>query len=266
MTPTPYPDLNDVLARLASGAQMVLGGDFVGAYLQGSFAVGDAEEGSDVDFLVVTRELLTPDQERQVQDLQRALFDLSSPWARHLEGSYFPADLLRPPDPSRTPLPYFDNGSRDLQHSDHDNTLVVRWVTRKHGVTLAGPPPKELIDPVSADDLRAEVRETLREWGAALLADPDGLNNGWRQPYVALSYARMLHTLDTGAVHSKKAAVDWARDQLDARWSPLLERAWAQHRGQFARVGQPADPTDLALTQDFIRFALEGTPHAADPR
>ena len=254
--PTLFPDLNDVLTRLVDGARRVLGSDFVTAFLQGSFALGDADAGSDVDFLVVVREGLTAAQCEAVQTLHRQLFELPSPWARHLEGSYFPAELLRRPDPARTPVPYFDNGSRDLELSSHDNTLVVRWTGREHGIPLAGTPPRELINTVSPDELRVEVRGTLHAWGTALLADPAGLDNGWRQPYVALSMARMLHTLETGAVHSKRAAVGWARNRAPD-WAALLERAWGKHGGQFSRVGQPADPADLKLTRDFIRWTME---------
>ena len=38
---------------------------------------------------------------------------------------------------------------------------MVRWCLREKGVTLAGPPPATLVDPVPPDALRAEVRETL---------------------------------------------------------------------------------------------------------
>ena len=60
--PTPYADLNAVLAHLLAGAQAALGDNFVGAYLQGSFAVGDFTEYSDCDFIIVTTDDLTPDQ------------------------------------------------------------------------------------------------------------------------------------------------------------------------------------------------------------
>ena len=73
---------------------------------------------------------------------------------------------------------------------------------------MYGPPAQELIEVVRPEALKAEVLATLHRWGAALLTDPDDLNNGWRQPYVSLNMTRMLHTLDSGAVHSKKAALD----------------------------------------------------------
>lgn len=52
--PTPYPDLNTVLQDLVTSIQEILTDNLVGAYLQGSFAVGDFDIHSDVNFIVVT--------------------------------------------------------------------------------------------------------------------------------------------------------------------------------------------------------------------
>ena len=51
--PTPYPELNSVLEELVASVKAALGEAFVGAYLQGSFAVGDFDRHSDVDFIIV---------------------------------------------------------------------------------------------------------------------------------------------------------------------------------------------------------------------
>jgi hypothetical protein len=40
--PTPYNDLNAVLVELVARVKKVLGSQYVGAYLQGSFAIGDS--------------------------------------------------------------------------------------------------------------------------------------------------------------------------------------------------------------------------------
>src|SRR6201999_2971249 len=103
----------------------------------------------------------------------------------NLEGSYVPAAILRrwsaeprdPPgetrgpdwgDPGTSGSPargypfwYLDHGSKVLVRSEHDNTRVVRWCLREKGITLAGPDPKSLIDPVAPEALKAEVRATL---------------------------------------------------------------------------------------------------------
>jgi len=39
--PTAYPDLNDILEEIVASLQAILGDYFLGAYLQGSFALGD---------------------------------------------------------------------------------------------------------------------------------------------------------------------------------------------------------------------------------
>jgi predicted nucleotidyltransferase len=124
---TAFPELNAVLGKLVSDAKAVLGDNFVGAYLQGSFAVGDADEHSDVDFLVVTRRALSETEQEGLGRLHERLFALETPWAQHLEGSYVPAKQLRRIDPARAPWFYFDNGAREPIWDGHDNSAVVRW-------------------------------------------------------------------------------------------------------------------------------------------
>src|SRR5437588_3073535 len=150
-SPTPYPDLNAVLARFVGALQSTLADCLVGAYLQGSFAVGDFDEHSDCDFIVVTRAELDNEDVAGLQRIHGATFDLPAEWAKHLEGSYFPAATLRCVDTVGTPLWYLDHGSRSLVRSNHCNTLLVRAVLREHGVTLAGPAPRELLAPITAD-------------------------------------------------------------------------------------------------------------------
>lgn len=253
---TPYPDLNAVLHDLVTSVQQILQDNFIGAYLQGSFAHGDFDEHSDVDFLVVTEDAVTESQEADLQTMHERIYKLESPWAQHLEGSYFPKDILKRYSPMREALLYIDNGSNTLIRSQHDNTQVVRWVTRECGVTLAGPEPKDLIDPVTPEALREEVTSLMLEWGHYLLTNPSKMNTRWYQPFVVLSYCRMLHTLHTGMVTSKPVAARWAKENLDARWSGLIGRAWAERPNPSLKVRQKADTDDLADTVLFINYAL----------
>ena len=123
--PTPFPELNGVLEELATGARLALGDNLVGVYLQGSFAVGDADEHSEVDFIAVTDRELTDGEQRDLQSLHERLFQLPSPWAQHLEGSYVPRAQVRSVDPARTPWFYFDNGATEPVWDNHDNSAVV---------------------------------------------------------------------------------------------------------------------------------------------
>ena len=75
---TPFAELNAVLDELVLGAQESLGTNFVGAYLQGSFAVGGADEHSDVDFIVVIEGELSEAEQHALTALQQRLFALTS--------------------------------------------------------------------------------------------------------------------------------------------------------------------------------------------
>jgi predicted nucleotidyltransferase len=85
--PTPIRDLNQVLSRFVGGVRSILSDDLIGAYLQGSFAVGDADENSDCDWVMVVARPLTKGQVEALQEDFHRVYALSSPWAQHLEGS-----------------------------------------------------------------------------------------------------------------------------------------------------------------------------------
>lgn len=253
---TPDPELNAVLHELVTGVQTVLGDNFMAAYLQGSFAVGDWDQDSDVDFLVAIQHDLSEADVMALQSIHSRIYNLECSWAQHLEGSYFPKEILKCAGPNRAPLVYLDNAHEYLIRSQHDNTLVVRWVVREYGIALAGPAAQTLIEPVSADDLRREVLTTMLDWAEQIFADPGQMNNRWYQPYAVLSYCRMLHTLQTGRVGSKPAGAQWAESALEPRWAGLIRRAWDERPDPSRKVRQPADPADLARTLEFIQYAL----------
>jgi Domain of unknown function (DUF4111) len=250
---TPFDDLNRLLAELVVGAEEVLGDSFCGAYLQGSFAVGDADVHSDVDFIVVIKDDVTPEQQAELQALHQTLYALPTSWAQHLEGSYIPAEVLRRPDPARRPLLYLDNGATEFALDNHDNTVVVRWSLREHGVVLAGPDPRELVDPIGADELRADVRWALGNW-QEWFRSIDSINR--RALAVAvLSHARILHTLAIGEVSSKRIAGEWALRALDPEWAPLIRWALEDRPDPWTKVREPADPTLLRRTRQFMDYA-----------
>lgn len=283
-TPTIYYDLNTVLCELVTMTRAILGDNFCGAYLQGSFAVGDADASSDVDFVIVTHTEIRDDHVAALGAMHARFPTLDVDWAKHLEGSYIPKGVLCRPDPSRAPFWYVDNGSPYLEWSNHDNTAVVRWVLREYGIVLAGPELVSLVDVVTEDELRSEIRRTMREQAQDLRASTDSLDQSWSvwlqqhfaelaaryleglpgkpwsawlQPHVVLAYCRMLHTLSTGRVGSKLAAGHWALSALDCRWAALIQRALDDRPDPWGRVHCPADPVLVADTWTFIDYALQ---------
>jgi Domain of unknown function (DUF4111)/Nucleotidyltransferase domain len=255
--PTPYPELNTVLQDLVGSVQKVLNNNFVGAYLQGSFAIGDFDPDSDCDFIIVTQEELSDEEVKALQEVHERIFCLDFAWAQHLEGSYFPKEILQDTAHCGRELWYLDHGSRSLIRDNHCNTVLVRWVVRENGVTLAGPSPVTLVDPIPVKALRETTLSTINNWGQDILTHPDNYNNRFYQAFIVLNYCRMLHDLLNGFPGSKRAGAEWAKANLDSLWAGLIDRTWGGRPNPALTVRQPADPKDFKATLEFVQYVTD---------
>lgn len=255
--PTRFPDLNLVLFELVTGANKALGAEFVGAYLTGSFAVGDADEFSDVDFLVVTHSDVDEQRVSGLQALHARLFGIDVEWAQHLEGSYAPAARLRRLEHPASEFLFLDNGASRLEWDAHCNTAVVRWVLREHNAVLSGPDVRTLVEPITAAELRDEAFSRVREYAewASAPTKAGGMSR-WKQPYVVLTLCRMLHTLTFGVVVSKRVAAEWAWAAFDVEWADLIQAAIDDRPDPWGRVHRAADPEDAERTLQFADYAV----------
>ena len=244
-------DLPPVLDDLVDGAREALGETLAGAYLVGSFALGCADEWSDVDFLVVTHGRVDDEQRAALAGLHARLPDAGG-WAAHLEGSYADLADLRSPMTLGRRWPYVDNGSRDLVDSAHDNTAHTRWVLRERGVVLTGPLPRDRVGEVAAEALRAEALGVARARAEELEEDPGAYGNAWAQPFSVLTACRMLYTAEHAEVVGKAEAARWALDHVDARHRPVIEAALADRAHPWERVHQQGDPALAAPTRDLV--------------
>ncbi len=255
--PTSNAELNEVLDEFVKSVQEVLGENFVSAYLQGSFALGDWDNDSDVDFTIVTEGEVTENELSELNAMHARIYQLNSEWAKHLDGSYFTKKIIKSADPAKTKLLYLNNTHDQFVLSNAENSLVVRWIVRERGITLAGIPPEQLIDPISADSLRQAVLSVMRDWGGNIFSGQWKMDNQWAQPYAVLSYCRMLHTLETGRIASKLAGSQWAKNALDQRWADLIQRAWDKRPNPSLKVRTPAEINEVKSTLDFINYALK---------
>jgi hypothetical protein len=264
---TPYPELHTVLETYAKNLQEVLGNNFVGMYLQGSLAIGDFDLSSDIDFIVVTKDDLTEKEVAKVQDIHTHTYSQNNRWVKRFEYSFFPIHVLnqhsspytdgKPTALQGRELWYFDNGSPTIKRSDHCNTLVTRWTVREKGKTILGPYPVTLIDPIPADELRKEMKETLIGWGQELLANPEPYRNRFYQSYLVLNYSRMLHDLHEGKIRSKFAGIHWAKAHLDPQWIDLIDFCWQERQDTLISVTQPAHAAVFAKSLAFVQYVVE---------
>jgi hypothetical protein len=252
--PTPYHEVNALLRVLSGSVRCVLGSHFVGMYLDGSLTSGDFDQDSDIDFVVVTDADIAGNLFAALQAMHDRLAATDSPWAIQLEGSYMSQHALRRYDPAHALHPNIERGEGErLKMALHDRAWAVhRCVLRERGITLTGPAPQTLIDPVSPEELQQAMLESLHGWATRLLDDPALMGTRGYQSYIVLTLCRILYTLEHGAVVSKPVAARWVQGTTGDRWTPLIERAWVgRHNPQWG-----APPEDVDGTQDLIRYAL----------
>jgi len=230
--PTLYPDVNEILGLLLTNVQEILEDQFVGMYLYGSLSSGDFNpETSDIDFLVVTTDSLAKEHIGALKSMHEQLWASGLPWAKRLEGSYVPRSLVRRHDPDGDPCPTVNEQEFFVDKRGSD-WIIQRHVIRESGVTLAGPDPATLIDPVSADEIRGAVRETLQEWWFPLLQDSSWLaeRGSEYRAYAILTMCRALYALEHGTILSKPAAARWAQTRLGEGWRDPIARALAAQK------------------------------------
>jgi hypothetical protein len=159
-------------------------------------------------------------------------------------------------------LYYFDNGSTTYEQSTHDNQWHVRWILRERGITLAGQKPETFLRAIPPNELSNETKMTMLQVRKSFDDEIDRplsfFNSRFGQSFAVLTYCRMLHTLRTGTVQSKKAGAKWAKQYVAPKWVRLIGQAWNEREGvRFGeKIGQRAETSLLYETLEFIRYAI----------
>jgi predicted nucleotidyltransferase len=250
--PSIFPDVNEVLNLLLSNAKEILKDQFIGMYLYGSLSSGDFNPStSDIDFLILTNDSLSEQTIAELEKMHKQTWATSLKRAGKLEGAYVPKELIRRHNPHGVPCPAVNEGKFYVAGLGSD-WIVQRHVIREHGVVLAGPDPKTLIDPVSSDDIRDAVIGILNEWWFPMLEDPSWLRD--HEPeyraFAVITMCRVLHAFEHGTVVSKPKSIEWALTKLDDPWKQLVDKAVAVSQHKEADI-----PLNESL--DFIRFTRE---------
>ncbi|HZY45025.1 MAG TPA: nucleotidyltransferase domain-containing protein, partial [Anaerolineae bacterium] len=107
---TAYPEVLALLHDLLTSARSTLGDYFIGMYLFDSLANGGFDRESDVDVLIVTDDVLSPDLFVALQAMHARIAALDEWCATQLEVSYIPQTALRRFDPANNLHPHIDRG------------------------------------------------------------------------------------------------------------------------------------------------------------
>lgn len=181
----------------------MLGDDLVGVYGVGSFAFDAYEQGrSDLDVIAVVREPLSLERKQAIVDALR-YESLPCP-ARGLELVVYSEDAVR--TASTAPAYELDlntgetmpfRAAFDANRPDLHWFAIDRAIAREHGITLYGPPARELFAEIPRKRLLPLVARSL-DWYRE--NDPANASRVWR------------YTVE-GVWSSKPAAAEWARER-----------------------------------------------------
>jgi predicted nucleotidyltransferase len=251
--PTEFPDLNELLDDFVQRARAILGERFVGAYLTGSFALGAGDVHSDADFLVVAAAQPTGEEEAGLRALHDEIPTRPGHWPHDLEGSYAPRHDLEELTTLGNEWLYVDRGHREMKWSTHCNTEDVRWTLRERGIILAGSEPRSFVAPVPADALRARMRGLIDGFLPELFTWTS-FDNSWAQRYAVTGLCRMLYTIETGEVTSKRGALEWAQTELPDLWHPLFRQVLDDRELGWV-PGEAPRPGSVESTVAFAEYA-----------
>jgi predicted nucleotidyltransferase len=257
--PTPYSEVNAILADLLSGLKSTLGKQFVGLYLYGSLATGDFDpQRSDVDFLVVTRTKPSLEMLSALESMHERISTSSLSFARRLEGVYIPLALLPRYDRQSAVHPYLGCGGKIYKEAQQDSDWIIqRHILREQGVVVDGPELRPLIDPVQPDDIRDAVRGFVLDWWAPMVERSDRLHDREYQAYATLTFCRVLYTLHSGEIGSKVVSARWVQQTHGEQWMALIDRALAWPEGP--------QPDEFEQTMAFLRYVVQKTSVSKKP-
>ena len=224
----------DVVERLAS----VFDSGLLGAYFVGSVALGGFVAGeSDIDIVAVCRRRLDDAAKHMVVDALDAVVGFCP--ARGLELTLYRSDVLSAA-PRGADFEVNVSGGPRMARSVHLLAetepafwyVLDRWIARRHGVVISGPPPAALFADVDRPVVLRSMAESMR-WhreheGATL--------------YSVLNAARAWRFAVDDEFGSKLDGASWARARWHQPW--VIDAAVELRHGRPARLG-PGEVDEL---------------------
>ena len=243
---TPYSEVNEIIERILSKLQGTLGKKLVGFYLCGSLVIGDFDlRISDID---LTAALDSDIDEQEFAALQKMHTNVAlryAEWDNRIEVRYISLAAFNSLKSRTSQIAIISPGEPFHMRESIKEWLSEWYLLRERGVTLFGPPPKEIIEPISHDEFMQTIKAHARAWGEWV----QDMHTRKGQAYAILTMCRALYTSRNGEQVSKKQAALWAQQQLP-EWSQLIRNAlkWREE----STVGQVDDDATFAETKRFV--------------
>lgn len=232
MKPPPYPEVNAVLADLTRDIREILGENLVGLYLTGSLSYDDFNsESSDIDLVAILQTPASLEHLTQLEKMHVLVEEKHPQWAKRIEASYTPLEMLSSIVPPQAPRPYYGEGIF-YREAGYGNEWIINnhWLYHA-GVTLAGADFRTLTPaPAIAEVQKASLRDLFREWEPKL-REPEWLDNPHYQSYLVVNLCRIVYTVMAGKIGSKAVSAAWVKGEYP-QWKVLIEAAEVWRYGE----------------------------------
>ena len=224
---TPLQCATNLLDDLASKLRVDLGQNVVGLYAYGSITQNAFDpRRSDLDCVAVIRRRLSP---VVVSRFRTSLTRLNArhPWKRRLQLTILiQRELLQPSADGW--LYQFGRLSR----TGSDGNPIIWANILESGQVVFGPDPHTFVPRITPALMRAALDREIGYLRTELVTKRTSVwrNRATYRRYAALTACRILYTLKTGRVVSKRKAALWALRRLPSTHRPIVRHAIARTR------------------------------------
>lgn len=219
--PIAYADINELLEVLILSMQKILGQKLVSLYLYGSLVIGDFDPTvSDIDLVAALASELDDEEFATLQTMHDEFAHQHKEWDGRIEVCYISLAALEAVK-TRTSLVANISPGEPFHTRETSLEWLVSWyLVRETSITLIGPLPKTIIEPISKDEFLGAIRVHVKAWGEWTY----DMHHRNSQAYAILTMCRALYTLRYGVQVSKKQAALWAEKEFP-EWASLIEQA-----------------------------------------
>jgi predicted nucleotidyltransferase len=247
--PAAHADINELLEVLLSSMQKILGEKLVGLYLYGSLVIGDFDPTiSDIDLVAALASDLDDHEFEVLQKMHDEFTHQHKEWDGRIEVCYVSLAVLQTVKTRTSLVANISPGEPFHMRETSFEWLVSWYLVRETSITLFGPAPKTIIEPISKDEFLGSIRAHVKAWDEWTY----DMHHRNSQAYAILTMCRAMYTLRYGEQVSKKQAAQWAEKEFP-EWASLIEQAlmWRE-AWRDENVDHEATFQD---TLGFVRFA-----------
>lgn len=249
---TPFKNVNDISQFFTEGTALIFRENLTGIYLTGSLSYGAFNyDSSDIDLTVILQNPISSNELNAIKRFHVQIEQKFDKWARRLECSYTPIEMLPNILPPKNPRPWYWGGDGVLyEEAPYGNERIINnYLLYNHAIPLIGPDFKELTGPIDIEDVqKAYIRDLFKEWEPKI-TDKDWFKDSHYESYFILNLCRILYTVMCKPAGSKKTASSWVKSGYGEPWTDLINAAEQWHYGVELNLREKAI--------EFIEFVID---------